>query len=200
MSVKDFAQNSFTREFIIQTKELVDNRVYDYKSLSKALDWNKSAMSSVINGYRNIPIEKWEVFKGVYKNAINSLQKNTLNMETKAPDYVQELINSLKKNIEVLEKNAAEKDDRVRSLLQINSDLKTEVRERLKTVLENQLTLTALFESYLKSFSSLMIDEPEQQQEFRLLLHKEAFVRLTGLLKTGRHLAFDNESIVSKET
>jgi len=64
-----FTQNSITREFIQQVNDLVNRGLYDFKDLATALSWNKSSLSQVVNGARNVPIEKWEVFKEVYKSA-----------------------------------------------------------------------------------------------------------------------------------
>jgi phage repressor protein C with HTH and peptisase S24 domain len=60
-----FVQNSYTKEFIGAVNSMQD---VEHKDIVDKLEWNKTAMSAVMNGKRNIPFDKWEKFKSVYKS------------------------------------------------------------------------------------------------------------------------------------
>lgn len=101
------------------------------------------------------------------------------------------------KYITLLEEHNREMKDRIKSLLQINADLKTEVKSNLDTVLGNQLVLTCLFDSYVKHFASVIIHGDLEQQIFCSDLHKAAFELVKDVSRMGSHLSIGSEGIVS---
>lgn len=63
-----FEPNDKTRKFIRQARTLVDSgQVGGYKEIADAIDWDRTAVSNVINGRRNIPPEVFKRFTDVYK-------------------------------------------------------------------------------------------------------------------------------------
>lgn len=97
-----FKQNSVTLEFVSKAKELIDSGKCAQKDLIEKLEWNKSSMSSVMNGYRNIPIEKWDTFKEVYKDA-NSVTDNQEDIKAATTDEMSALFIELMKKLESIE-------------------------------------------------------------------------------------------------
>jgi hypothetical protein len=67
-----FIQNSISRTFVEQANELMKAGM-EQKEIYELLEWNKSSMSSVMNGRRDVPIAIWERFQEVYKNANRAL-------------------------------------------------------------------------------------------------------------------------------
>jgi hypothetical protein len=66
----EFIQNANTKTFIDEVNKLVEtSRVKNYKEVADAIEWDKTAISNVMNGRRNVPHEKYTKFTEVYKVA-----------------------------------------------------------------------------------------------------------------------------------
>jgi hypothetical protein len=64
----EFSQNVITKNFISAAKSLKDRgNVDSYDTLATSLGWNKTSMSSVMNGRRNVPNEVYKKFADKYK-------------------------------------------------------------------------------------------------------------------------------------
>lgn len=60
-------QELVTKEFRKRVNDLINSsQVADYSEIIKKLEWNKSSMSSVMNGSRNVPLDIWAKFAEVY--------------------------------------------------------------------------------------------------------------------------------------
>lgn len=63
-----FIPKEKTKKFIDQVNSLVDSGIVpSYLELADNIDWNRSAMSNVINGRRNVPNDVYKRFTDVYK-------------------------------------------------------------------------------------------------------------------------------------
>lgn len=175
-SDKEFVPNSITRQFVDQVKELIEAGKFSYKGIITKLNWNKSSMSSVMHGTRDVPVPIWELWQSVYKEA-NLKEEKKMEIHP----HTQEHIDFLKKRLAELE---AREDFLV-----------NQVKASLDISLHNQLALGSLMESFLSSFSELMIEDELDQKLFCSDLHKAAFERLRVLVKTGNHIDIDNRDI-----
>lgn len=65
-----FQPNDKTKKFIRQAKSLIDGgKVPSYLELADSIEWDRSALSNVINKRRNIPPEVYLRFTNVYSPA-----------------------------------------------------------------------------------------------------------------------------------
>lgn len=65
-----FNPNDKTKKFVRQAKSLVEGgKVSSYVDLADNIDWDRTALSNVINGRRNIPPEVYLRFTNLYKPA-----------------------------------------------------------------------------------------------------------------------------------
>lgn len=57
-----------TKKFIEQVESLIDSGVVpSYVEIVDSIEWNRSALSNVINGRRNVPNDVYKRFTDVYK-------------------------------------------------------------------------------------------------------------------------------------
>lgn len=194
-----------------ETKEAL-RRAVDYlinegviksgKQITDDTGYGKSTVSLYINGDAKVSEAFIKKFEEVYKLRLVDFIRH----ETDVPGDTKEQINP-PNMLHLTERLLKSYEDRIIDLKKNidliqsqNDQLRDSVKPSLEIVLDNQLTLTVLFESFLKSFAALMIEDENKQQEFRLQLHKDAFARLTDLRKRGNHLDIDKEDIVSQKT
>lgn len=65
-----FDPNDKTKKFIRQAKALIESgKVASYADLADTIDWDRTALSNVINKRRNIPPEVYLRFTNIYKPA-----------------------------------------------------------------------------------------------------------------------------------
>lgn len=171
--------------------EKIEKSVRAYKYYEEGREPRHDVLQKLARVLQFDPADIYEVNTPIIKKDEIKVQENEL------VDILKSNIADLKDNIKDLRKSEAEREGITKELVKANTDLKGIVQASLKTVLDNQLVLTSLFESYVKSFSELMIDEPKQQQEFRLILHKDAFARVKDLMKKGNHIDIDSQDIIS---
>lgn len=63
-----FLQNEQSKTFISEVQRLMNAGVVKkYKEIADAIEWDKTAISNVMNGRRDIPLEKYLKFTEVYK-------------------------------------------------------------------------------------------------------------------------------------
>lgn len=144
-----FAPNNVTKKFVQQAKELLNTgKVKRYSDIAEAVEWDKTALSNVINGRRNIPQEIYKEFTTVYN--VEEI-KNPAHMEQ---GLVKELMDSLKKNVAALEKQvelqereAAIQAERVKA---INTafDRIDRLQSYLNKLEKNQLMILAAQRAY----------------------------------------------------
>lgn len=68
-------KEELTKEFVKNVESLISKGVAaDYSEIVDKLDWDKGAMSNVINGRRNVPIEKAELLKKVFNLSTSYLE------------------------------------------------------------------------------------------------------------------------------
>lgn len=66
----NFSPNDKTQKFIRQAKSLVTSgKVPSYLEIADAIEWDRSALSNVINKRRNIPPEVYLRFTNIYNPA-----------------------------------------------------------------------------------------------------------------------------------
>jgi transcriptional regulator with XRE-family HTH domain len=142
------------------------------KDIAEKTGYKKSAVSLYIKGSSKVSDEFINKFEEVFKLKLGDFATKTpikkQNQETKMQDYASELINSLKKTIEILERNAEglqkaieNNQKRIESLLQINSTLKERVQTDLKTVLENQIIHEAAMEARQDMMLEMLAKTPD---------------------------------------
>lgn len=67
LKFKALEQSDKTKEFVKAVKTLMDTgEVKNHAEIIKALDWDKSMFSQVVNGNKNVPNEKYRKFTEVY--------------------------------------------------------------------------------------------------------------------------------------
>lgn len=73
-----FEPNQKTRNFIKAVKSLVESgKVSGYITIADAIDWDRTAISNVINGRRNVPPEVYKRFTDVYSQKIEVESKDS---------------------------------------------------------------------------------------------------------------------------
>lgn len=156
-STTEFKPNSITNEFIGAVDNLLKNNRLDDKDIIDKLQWNKSTFSLVKNGKRNIPIEKWELFKEVFKYENNLKTENNGTTVIPASKYIE----MLEKHYEDMK---ATKDD----LLQTKNELMSQQSALLqahKTVTERNSLFEKTFatlERMLQELQSIKTNSTEQ--------------------------------------
>jgi hypothetical protein len=69
-------KEEMTKEFIKNVETLISKGIAkDYSDIVERLDWDKGAMSNVINGRRNVPVDKAELLKDVFNLKTNYLEQ-----------------------------------------------------------------------------------------------------------------------------
>lgn len=63
-----FEQNDKTKSFIREVKNLIDQGIVkNYSEIVNELDWDKTLMSNIMNGRKNVPNDIYRKFKEVYR-------------------------------------------------------------------------------------------------------------------------------------
>ena len=63
-----------TKDFIAKVNALIEHEIISEQGLIvDKLGWNQSVLSNVMNGRRDIPEEKYELFQEVFKNELDRL-------------------------------------------------------------------------------------------------------------------------------
>lgn len=90
--------------------------------------------------------------------------------KNKTPDFTQDLINSLKKNIEILEQTNRDQADRVNRLLKSNSDLMLQLQTNLESLTRNHLTSHAMNEAFHEEIVDLLLQVSKQPASVKVTL------------------------------
>lgn len=125
----EFKQNGRSKAFVEQAAALIEaNTVKDYIQIATAIGFDKTSVSNVVQGRRNIPFEKYKKFTTLYS----------------IPNHDQEgMDSSPKKEILATENGQDQKDLIIQlqsEIIKLQRDKSSEVERRLDEI-EKDLTL-----------------------------------------------------------
>lgn len=172
--------NSITQDFNMKVQALINDGSEPEEIINK-LNWNPTPFSLVRNSKRNVPPEKYDLFKKVF-----NIEKEAPKQE--APQTTLE------------QKYVARLEEDILHLKQHNDVLREKVDASLATVIDNQTVMLSLMESAIVALSEhLCGDDEEAKRDFRSRLHKDAIERWKGYKKTGSRVNIHNVDTVFSE-
>jgi plasmid maintenance system antidote protein VapI len=125
-----FEPNQKTRNFIKAVKSLVESgKVSGYITIADTIDWDRTAISNVINGRRNVPPEVYKRFTDVYNKEIEVDNRDDLYFEIALQNqaYTRVILRAM---AEVLSHQRGE------SLAKTLTDLEAAVKQEIQVLTE----------------------------------------------------------------
>lgn len=108
----EFAQNANTKTFVDEVNRLIQGgKVKNFKEVADVIEWDKTAISNVMNGRRNVPHEKFTKFTEVYKvdnpadNSYREKYYSLLEQRLKERDYLEAYLKEFATKINTFEKS-----------------------------------------------------------------------------------------------
>lgn len=152
--------NQVTKKFIAEVEKLIANgTAANYAEITVAIDWNKSGMSQVVKGKRNVPIAIYRKFTEAYnipateedKAGVNGQEgaKNGFKSEDTFKDKYIALLESQLNSVKQLQEYAKANQAIARTLLQQVKNLRVkvekidpvQVQQEINKSIDEQLTV-----------------------------------------------------------
>jgi predicted DNA-binding transcriptional regulator len=163
-----FTLDSRTKNFIREVNNLVEKGVVkNYAEVIKEIGYNKTAMSSVMNGKLNIPTHIYAKFKDVYKESFPG-------------DYRDEHIALLKDQNQFLKERINE--------LQRKLDELTAIEKTLNEVRNDMGVMAALQKGYQEYWAEHYPPKNVKPENVIKEIHNRAFSSLEKIQKEGIQL------------